>query len=168
MTVARISAVCWAVFIVMSVLGIFVAGAALNDHTLPMAVRVGMVALDVLLWWGPFGYATYLSMVVVKKGDRRLQRRGVRGTAVVLKRDFADTAIQTQGFGWQTPSVFEYVLDVSLPGRDVYRTSVRVGAGGYKEGSTVTVFASPHNRKRVAIEPGSGTSPEQRKKSRLP
>jgi hypothetical protein len=33
------------------------------------------------LWWGPFGYAMYLSQVVVRGGDPRLLKRGIRGTA---------------------------------------------------------------------------------------
>jgi hypothetical protein len=48
------------------------------------------IALVGILWRGPFAYAMYLGMTVTLNDDRRLLRRGVRGTAVVLEGLSAD------------------------------------------------------------------------------
>jgi hypothetical protein len=36
------------------------------------------------VWWGPFVYGMYLAQVAMGNGDRRLLKRGIRGTALVM------------------------------------------------------------------------------------
>jgi len=151
--------VCWTVFAVMCAVGPIGMIAVLHDDALPPAGRIAVGVLALLLWWGPFVYAMYLSMAVVKNGDQRLLRHGVRASAVVLSRKRTNEVIQTGGYAWESPSVYKYRLEVSRPGHAAYRTDVRICDSRYAEGSTVTVFVHPRNRKRVAIEPASLTGP---------
>ena len=153
MTVGKISAVVWVLWPILGPLCFLAAIEVWLYPGLPVAVRIALFLVDLLVWWAPFVYAMYLSVVVVKNGDRRLLRRGKRGTAVVVSRERTGTVIQTGQAAWEAPRVYKYRLDVSLPGRRTYRTIVRICDRGYVEGSTVTVFAAPHNRKRVYIEP---------------
>jgi Short C-terminal domain len=105
------------------------------------------------LWWGPFAYAMYLALVVVRNGDPRLLKRGVRGTAEVLSRKATNEVIQSGEFAWEAPRVYKYRLRVSIPGEAPYETDCRICAPGYSEGSTVQVAVAPHNHKRVTIDP---------------
>lgn len=158
MTVGKISLTCWIVFVVMSVafmpVGIGIAGI----HALPVAVRV-VLAIVVAggLWWGPFGYAMYLALEVIRNGDRRLLRRGISGTAVVLSAKATGEVIQEGEFAWEAPRVYKYGLKVSVPGRSPYQTTCRVCAAGIRAGATVDVAVSPHNHKRVTIDVGQGS-----------
>jgi hypothetical protein len=156
MTVGKISIACWTLFVIMSALFLPVgAGIFIALHGAPAAVRV-VAAVVVVggLWWGPFAYGMYLSQVVVRKGDPRLLRRGIRGTAQVLSRKATREVIQSGEFAWEAPRVYKYRLRVSVPGKSPYETDCRICAPGYAEGSTVHVAVSPHNRKRVTIDPG--------------
>ena len=155
MTVGKISAVCWILFSVMC-LGFLPLGAGiLAIHALPVTARVALAIVVVIgLWWGPFAYAMYLSMAVMKNGDRRLLRRGIAGTAEVLSARATNTVIQEGGFEWQAPRVYKYGLRVSIPGRQPYETTCSICATGIREGMTVNVAVSPHNRKRVTIDVG--------------
>ncbi len=158
MTVGKISAVCWILFSVMC-LGFLPLGAGiLAIHALPVTARVALAIVVVIgLWWGPFAYAMYLSMAVMKNGDRRLLRRGIAGTAEVLSARATNTVIQEGGFEWQAPRVYKYGLRVSIPGRQPYETTCSICATGIREGMTVNVAVSPHNRKRVTIDVGQGS-----------
>ena len=153
MTVGKISIICWTIFVVMSAAFLPV-GAAILALGLPHAAGIVLAAVVVLvLWWGPFGYAMNLSQVVVRNGDPRLLKRGIRGTAEVLSRKSTNEVIQQGEFAWEAPRVYKYRLRVSIPGRAPYETDCRICAPGYSEGSTVQVAVAPHNHKRVTIDP---------------
>ena len=155
MTVGKISIICWTIFVVMSAAFLPVGAAILAITALPHGPRVVLAAVVVIgLWWGPFGYAMYLSQVVVRGGDPRLLKRGIRGTAQVLSRKATNEVIQQGEFAWEAPRVYKYRLRVSIPGTAPYETDCRICAPGYSEGSTVQVAAAPHNHKRVTIDSG--------------
>jgi hypothetical protein len=155
MTVSRISLVCWIIFGVMCLAFLPLAGGILAIHALPETVRVILAVLVVLIvWWGPFGYAMYLSLAVMRNGDRRLLHRGVRGTAEVLSVKRTNTVISEGEFDWEAPRLYKYGLRVSLPGRAPYDTTCGICAAGIAQGSTVKVAVSRRNRQRVTIDVG--------------
>ena len=79
MTVGRISTICWAVFVVMSVAFLPLGYVIMHIHAIPAGPRLALTILVVaFLWWGPFVYAMYLSMTVMRNGDRRLPGGRVR------------------------------------------------------------------------------------------
>jgi hypothetical protein len=158
MTVSRISTACWIFFGVMCLaflpLGV---GILAILHALPGTLRFVLTAVVVIaLWWGPFVYAMYLSLAVIRNGDRRLLKRGIAGTAEVLSAKATNTVIQEGEFAWQAPRVYKYGLRVSIPGRRPYDTSCSICVAGIRTGSTVNVAVSRHNRKRVTIDVGQG------------
>jgi hypothetical protein len=150
MTVGKISATCWTLFVVMSVLFAPALLAAIALHSVILAVGF------VLLWWVPFGYAMYLAMAVTRNGDRRLLERGTPGTARVITARRTNEVIQEGEFAWEAPRVWKYELLVSIPGRPEYKTTCRICASGIGEGQTVTVAVAKHNHKRVTIDVGQG------------
>jgi hypothetical protein len=157
MTVGKISLTCWTVFVVMSVAFLPVGSGIAAIHALPATVRVVLAILVAGgLWWGPFGYAMYLALAVTRTGDRRLLRRGISGTAVVLSAKATGEVIQEGEFAWEAPRVYKYGLKVSVPGRSPYETTCRICAAGIRAGATVNVAVSPHNHKRVTIDVGQG------------
>jgi hypothetical protein len=158
MTVSKISAACWIFFSVMC-LGFLPLGAGiLAIHALPVTVRVVLAIVVVIgVWWGPFAYAMYLSMAVMRNGDKRLLRRGIAGTAEVLSAKATNTVIQAGEFAWQAPRVYKYGLRVSIPDGQPYETSCSICAAGIREGMVVNVAVSPHNRKRVTIDVGQAS-----------
>ncbi len=163
MTAGKISIVCWTIFVVMSAAFLPVGAAILAIGGLPHGARIVLAAVVVIgLWWGPFCYAMYLSQVVVRKGDPRLLKRGIRGTAEVLSRKATNEVIQQGEFAWEAPRVYKYRLRVSIPGKAPYETDARICTSGYSEGSTVTVAVAPHNHKRVTIDPGQSGHAIQR------
>lgn len=153
MTVSKINLTCWIVFIVMCI-GFMPVFLGINAvHSIPAGPRVALsVVVVAILWWGPFGYAMYLSMSVIKNGDRRLLKRGIRGSALVLARKATNERIQTGGYAWQGSVVYKYRLRVSVPGKSPYETDCSICASGIGEGSTVDVAVSRHNHKRVTID----------------
>jgi Short C-terminal domain len=150
MTVGKISATCWTIFIVMSVLfgPVLLVTIALHSAILIVAF--------IVLWWTAFVYAMYLAMAVTRKGDRRLLKRGIQGTAAVLSARATNEVIQSGEFAWEAPRVYKYELLVDLPGKKPYKTTCRICASGIRQGQTVNVAASKHNRKRVTIDIGQG------------
>jgi hypothetical protein len=155
MTVGKISIICWTIFVVMSAAFLPVAAAIYALSGLPHGAAIALAVVVVgVLWWGPFAYAMYLSLVVVRNGDPRLLKRGIRGTAEVLSRKATNEVIQEGEFAWEAPRVYKYRLRVSIPGEAPYETDCRICAPGFSEGSTVTVAVAPHNHKRVTIDPG--------------
>ncbi len=154
MTVTRMSTLCMVVFVVMCVAFLPIALGIFAVHALPGPVRVtGAIAVVVLLWWGPFAYYLYLTLTVIKNGDRRLLRRGVRGTAVVLAVTRTNTYIRTGSVSTSVPArVYKYRLEVRVPGWEPYETDCAICATGFGEMSRVDVAVAPHNRKRVAID----------------
>lgn len=157
MTVGKISGWCWAVFGVMCVGFLPLSYGAISLTSVPVAVRVALVVLvNAGLWWGPFGYAMYLSMAVMRNGDRRLLKRGIRGTARIVHARKTNTVIQSGEYTWQAPFVWKYRLIVTVPGKDSYETDCSICIAGLQPGQTVKVAVSPHNRKRVTIDVGQG------------
>jgi hypothetical protein len=158
MTVGKISVTCWTVFVVMSVAFLPLGVGLASIHALPVAIRVVLAILvPGVLWWGPFGYAMYLALAVTRKGDRRLLKRGISGTAEVLSAKATNEVIQEGEFAWEAPRVYKYRLKVSIPGKSPYETDCRICAAGIRPGATVDVAVSPHNRKRVTIDVGQGS-----------
>jgi hypothetical protein len=156
-TVSKISAACWILFGVMCLAFLPLGLAIMAIHAIPTTARVVVAIVAVLgLWWGPFGYAMYLSLAVMRNGDKRLLRRGIHGTAEVLTAKATNTVIQEGEFAWQAPRVYKYGLRISIPGRPSYETSCSICASGIQPGSVVKVAVSRHNRKRVTIDVGQG------------
>lgn len=157
MTVSRISAACWIFFVVMSIAFLPVGIAIMAIHAIPATARIVLAIVAVAgLWWGPFCYAMYLALAVMRNGDRRLLRRGIAGTAEVLSARATNTVIEEGEFAWQAPRVYKYGLRISVPGRPPYETSCSICASGIQAGSVVNVAVSRHNRKRVTIDVGQG------------
>jgi hypothetical protein len=158
MTVGKISGVCWAVFVVMSLAFLPLAYGIMSIHALPTGPRVALAIVVVgVLWWGPFAYAMYLALAVMRNGDRRLLKRGLAGTAEVLSVKRTNTVIQEGEFAWEAPRVYKYRLRVSIPGKAPYETDCAICAAGISQGSVVHVAVSPHNHKRVTIDVGQGS-----------
>ena len=157
MTVGKISGLCWTVFGVMCLGFLPLAVGIMQLHAIPTGPRVAlMLAAVIALWWGPFGYAMYLALAVMRNGDPRTLRRGVRGTAEVLAAKATNTVIQEGEFAWQAPRVYKYGLRVTLPGQIPYETSCSICASGIRPGSVVDVAVGRHNRRRVTIDVGQG------------
>jgi hypothetical protein len=154
--VGKISVACWVFFGIMSAaflpLGL---GVVLALHALPVAARLVAAFLVVgALWWGPFGYAMYLALAVMRNGDRRLLKRGIHGTAVVLSAKRTRTVIQEGEFAWEAPRVWKYRLRVTIPGRAPYETDCSICVPNLSEGTVVNIAAAPHNHRRVTIDVG--------------
>lgn len=132
---------CWVLFVVGMVL------------MLP-ALLFGLVGLAVeqLLTWAAFAYGMYLSMAVIRGGDKRLARNGVPGTAVVLSAQQTNTVVQEGEFTWNAPYVWKYGLEVTVPGWQPYKTMLYICAS-LSEGETIPVRVARFNRKRVTIDP---------------
>ena len=155
MTVGKISALCWVVFVIMSVAFLPIGFGVMSIHALPETTRAVLAVLVVLvLWWGPFAYAMYLSLAVMRNGDRRLLKRGAHGTAEVLSVKRTNTVIQEGEFAWEAPRVYKYRLRVHIPGKAPYETDCAICATGIRQGQTVNVAVSPHNKHRVTIDVG--------------
>jgi len=158
MTVGKISAACWTIFVVMSVAFLPVGIGIMAVHAIPETSRIVLAVLVVLaLWWGPFAYAMYLSLAVVRNGDKRLLRRGIHGTAEVLSKKATSEVIREGEFAWEAPRVYKYRLRVTIPGKAPYETDCRICAYGISQGSVVNVAVSPYNHKRVTIDVGQGS-----------
>jgi hypothetical protein len=157
MTVGKISAACWALFVVMCLGFLPLALGISQISVLPGGARAGLIIVVVGgLWWGPFAYAMYISQSVIRNGDKRLLKRGIAGTAEVLSVRSTNEVIQSGEFAWEAPRVRKYRLRVTIPGRAPYETDCRTCAGGFRPGATVKVAVSPQNRKRVTIDVSQG------------
>jgi Short C-terminal domain len=144
MAIGRMLVWSWILF----VLFIFaaVAGGSLGSIPLVVAFVVGSIAA--------FVYGMYLSLRVMRHGDPRLLRRGIRGTALILAAKQTNTVVQEGDFAWQAPYIWKYHLRISLPGREPYETDCSICAADLQVGSTVNVAVAPHNHKRVTIDVG--------------
>jgi hypothetical protein len=128
---------------------IFVAGMVLMLPAMIGGVP-GLVAEQVVTW-AAFGYAMYLSMAVIRGGDKRLAKNGVPGTAIVLSAEQTGTVVQEGEFAWEAPYVWKYGLEVTVPGWQPYKTMLYICAR-LSEGETVPVRVARFNRKRVTID----------------
>lgn len=166
MTVGKISGLCWTVFGVMCLGFLPLAVGIMHIQAIPTGPRLALaLAAVIAVWWGPFGYAMYLALAVMRNGDRRTLRRGIRGTAEVLTAKATNTVIQEGEFAWQAPRVYKYGLRVTLPGEIPYETSCSICASGIRPGSVVDVAVGRHNRKRVTIDVGQGGTRGQARSS---
>ena len=129
---------------------IFVAGMILMLPALIFG-PLGLVVEQVVTW-AAFAYGMYLSMAVIRGGDKRLARNGVPGTAVVLSAKETNTVIQEGEFAWNAPYVWKYGLQVTVPGWAPYNTTLYICAS-LSVGETVPVRVARFNRKRVTIDP---------------
>ena len=131
---------CWVIFVVGMVL------------MLPAMIGgvPGLVAEQVVTW-AAFGYAMYLSMAVIRGGDKRLARNGLPGTATVLSAKQTNTVVQAGEFDWEAPYVWKYGLEVTVPGWAPYKTMLYICAH-LSEGETIPVRVSRLNRQRVTID----------------
>jgi hypothetical protein len=99
-----------------------------------------------------FIYTMYLWIWGMRKGDPRLLRRGVSGTAeVVESKETSWSMASGEYYGIGAPSVWKYKLDVTLPGRGPYKTVLYICARLH-EGTTVPVKVSRWNHKRVTVD----------------
>ncbi len=154
MSAARMSLICWIVYGVMCVAFLPLALGILAVPGLPHAARIPVAVVVVaILWWGPFAYAMYLSGVL-KNGDKRLLKRGRHCTAEVLSVKRTNVYVRTGDWRYAN-RVYKYRLRVNPPGRRPYETDCSTCIDGIGQGEVVGVAVSPHNRKRVAIEPES-------------
>jgi hypothetical protein len=151
---------CWTIFGVMCAL--FGPALLLTLHSPLLIVPV------IVVWWGPFVYGMYIAMAVYRNGDRRLLKRGIKGTAAVLSAKATNEVIQAGEFDWEAPRVYKYGLLVNVPGREPYKTTVRICASSIREGQTVHVAVAPHNHKRVTIDVGQGQKGGARRPVLLP
>ena len=137
----RMSIWCWIIFVLGMVL------------MLPAGIGgvPGIVAEQVVTW-AAFGYGMYLSMAVIRGGDKRLARNGVPGTAIVLSAEQTNTVVQEGEFAWNAPYVWKYGLEVTVPGWPPYKTMLYICAS-LSEGETVPVRVARFNHKRVTIDP---------------
>jgi hypothetical protein len=132
---------CWIIFVVGMIL------------MLPALVfGVAGIVVEQGVTWAAFLYAMYLSMAVIRGGDKRLARNGVPGTAVVLSAQQTNTVVQEGEFAWNAPYVWKYGLEVTVPGWPPYKTMLYICAS-LSEGETIPVRVARFNRKRVTIDP---------------
>jgi hypothetical protein len=157
-TVSKIATACWIFFCVMCLAFLPLGIGIMHIHAIPLPLRAVLAIVTVIaVWWGPFAYAMYLNMAVMRNGDHRLMGRGIAGTAEVLSVKATNTVIQDGEFAWEAPRVYKYGLRVRIPGRQPYETSCSICASGIRAGSVVNVAVSPHNRKRVTIDVGQAS-----------
>ena len=129
---------------------IFVAGMVLMLPALVFGVP-GLVVEQVVTW-AAFIYAMYLSMAVIRNGDKRLARNGIPGSALVLSAKETNTVVQEGEFAWNAPYVWKYGLQVTVPGWQPYKTMLYICAS-LSEGETIPVRVARFNHKRVTIDP---------------
>lgn len=140
MSAWRMSIWCWVIFVV-GMVGLAPA----------MIGGVPVVIAEQVITWSAFAYAMYVSMVVVRGGDKRLVKRGLPGTAKVLSAKRTNTTVQEGEFAWEAPYVWKYGLEVTAADRAPYETVLFICAH-LSEGETVPVRISKHNHKRVTID----------------
>lgn len=118
----------------------------------PLVIGSGVASLLFFL------YAMYVFYADVTRGDRHLQKRGIKGTAVVLRATQTRTQAQTGQANFQAPFIWKYQLNVTLPGKQPYEAVCSIARDDFREGSTVDVAVSRFNRKSIAILPGRSSS----------
>lgn len=99
-----------------------------------------------------FIYTMYLWIWGMRKGDPRLLRHGVSGTAAVVEsKETSWSMASGEYYGIGAPSVWKYKLEVTVPGRGPYKTTLYICAH-LREGTTVPVKVSRWNHKRVTVD----------------
>jgi hypothetical protein len=126
---------CWIIFVV----GMILMMPALIFGVPGFVVEQGVT-------WITFGYGMYLTMFVIRGGDKRLARNGMPGTALVLSADQTNTVVQAGEFDWEAPYVWKYGLEVTVP------------AGSPTRRCCTSAHPSPWGRRFRCGSPGSTTS----------
>ena len=132
--------------------GLFAVGIVGLCVYVPANPGVGVEAALAAVTVVSFVYAMYLCLAVIRYGDRRLVKRGVKGSAVVRSAHATSVSMaagEYEGIG--APTVWKYGLDVTAPDRAPYSTNLYVCAY-LREGQTLPVFVSRLNPKRVAVD----------------
>ncbi|MGO9750663.1 MAG: SHOCT domain-containing protein [Solirubrobacteraceae bacterium] len=112
----------------------------------------GLVAVFVAVWALSFIYAMYLWLAGMRYGDPLVVKLGVRGTAQVLSaKETSWQMAAGEYYGIGAPNVWKYGLEVSIPDKQSYKTTLYICAH-LQRGQMVPVLASRLNRKRVAID----------------
>ena len=163
MAIGRMLLWSWILFIVF-LLAAVILGPLLGSSGSGLAVPVVVIAVVGCI--ASFVYGMYLSLRVMRTGDPRLLRRGIRGTAIILAAKETNTQIQEGEFAWQAPFVWKYHLRISLPDTEPYETDCSICAANMSVGDTVNVAVAPHNRKRVTIDVGQDTVKQRRHAAR--
>jgi hypothetical protein len=141
MNTGRLSLICWVLFLVA-----LIAAIPLVQISGPAAVACGVVSVL------SFVYAMYIGLWAMRKGDPWLVRRGVSGTAeVVAAKETSWTMAAGEYYGIGAPSVWKYGLEVTVPGRSPYRTTLYICARLH-EGDTLPVRVSRLNHERVTVD----------------
>jgi hypothetical protein len=155
---ARTSLLCFLLFFV-----VLFAAIPLIQVSPTVAVAAAIVAVL------SFVYTMYLWIWGMRRGDPRLLRRGVSGTAeVVESNETSWTMASGEYYGIGAPSVWKYKLVVTRPGHGPYKTVLYICARLH-EGTTVPVKVSRWNPKRVTVdgpalsEEGGGSSRSARR-----
>jgi hypothetical protein len=128
----------------------FVFDLGLTNQSWPRVPVIGSGVASLLF----FLYAMYVFYFDVTRGDKHLQKRGIRGTAVVLRATQTRTQAQTGQANFQAPFIWKYRLKVSLPGKEPYEAVCSVARGDISQGSTVDIAVSRFNRRSIAMLPG--------------
>jgi Short C-terminal domain len=147
----------WLSFVLFGVTFFVFDSGMTRDESWPRPLVIGCGVASGLF----FLYAMYVFYFDVTRGDRHLQKQGIRGTAVVLRATRTRTMAQTGQADFQAPFIWKYRLNVSLPGKQPYEAVCSVARDGIPEGSTVDVAVSRFNRRSIAIlsrRPGQGAA----------
>jgi hypothetical protein len=112
---------------------------------------IGALAAGVVGALG-FIYAMYLWLWGMRKGDPRLARRGISGTAEVIEaKETSWSMASGEYYGIGAPVVWKYKLEVTVGDRHPYRTTLYICAHLH-EGATIPVKVSRWNHKRVTVD----------------
>lgn len=163
MAIGRMFVWSWILFVVFLIAAMGV-GLALGSTGSSLTLPVVVVLIAACI--AAFVYGMYLSLRVIRNGDPRLLKRGIRGTAIILAAKETNTQVQEGEFAWQAPFVWKYHLRISLPVREPYETDCSICAADLSVGNTVNVAVAPHNRKRVTIDVGQSLVKQRRHEAR--
>jgi hypothetical protein len=152
----------WAGFILFGVAFFVFDSGMTRDGSWPHWLVYGSGALSLL----SFLYAMYVFYFDVTRGDKHLQRTGIKGTAVVLSAKQTRTQAQTGQLDFNAPYIWKYELQVSIPGKEPYKAGCGVALANLREGSTVEVAVSRYNKRSVAIVRSPQTTRADRRADR--
>jgi hypothetical protein len=137
----RTSTICFLLFFV----GLF-AAIPLIQVSPALAIAAAVVAIL------SFTYTMYLWLWGIRKGDPRLLRRGLSGTAeIVESKETSWSMASGEYYGIGAPSIWKYRLEVTIPGHSPYRTTLYICAHLGGRGA-IPVKVSRINHKRVTVD----------------
>ncbi|WP_370109486.1 SHOCT domain-containing protein [Streptacidiphilus sp. MAP12-33] len=160
MTLGKLTLVVWIWFGLMSA-GFLPLCLLASQVPGPYALHVALYVFVIgVMWWGSFGYGMYLGQAM-QNGDKRVFKRGIRGTATVLETKGTHTYIGGNDMGYGGSRLYRIRMRVELPGRQPYETRVSMTSHGWREGDRVEVGVAKHNRHRVAVDLSQGALQRQ-------